>query len=286
MTDMLVDGNSMYARSWFAAQRVSADPAEAASFMLRTLLLLLNPLINKIGVPFDRLFFGWDGQQNPLKHRDEKPPEYHALKSIVQDALALIFGAVHYQHPEYEGDDIVATAAFAARPGDTVYVVSADKDLQQLAGPRCHYYCLNTKALLTRQYLTNKWHIRRPSQVALALAIIGDPVDNIRGVVGWGPVKCKQMFEAVTPEMDFQEALDALLRQMPAGKVAEFMAALDRTLLKTDVPGVPRPASLTLVPLREVRETGIPNLGGLYRQLLEVYPAIGSKSESSRPRPG
>ena len=282
MTNAIFDASSLFGRSWHAAQKISNDPKEAASLMMRTLCLLLNPMsFNKIGIHFDRTLFAWDGKQNPLKNREEKPPEYHELKNIIQDVVAFVFGAVNYQHPEYEGDDIVATAVFDAEASDINYVFSGDKDLQQLQGPQCHYYCLNTKALLSRQYITHKWFIQRPSQVALALAIIGDPVDCIRGVVGYGPVKCKQMFEAVTPNMTFEEAMNALVDQMPEGKREEFYAALDRTLLKTNVPGVPAPAPLVLAPPEDVYELGIPNISSLYRQL---YSAYTTASEAESPR--
>src|SRR5271157_4841785 len=109
MTDFLCDANSLFARSWYASKNMTGQPAEAASLMIRTLCLLLNPdSFHKIGTRFSRTLMGWDGKQNPLKNREEKPPEYHELKEVVQDLLAFLFGTVNYQHPDYEGDDIVA----------------------------------------------------------------------------------------------------------------------------------------------------------------------------------
>ena len=273
MTDFICDANSLFARSWYAAQKnISNDPAEALSLMLRTITLLLNPNdFSKLGVQFDRTLFAWDGRQNPLKNRDEKPSEYHETKKIAQDLLELIFGSVNYQHQDYEGDDVVATAVFSAAPTDIIYIASADKDLQQLQGPRCHYYCLNTKAILTRQFINRKWRIHRPAHLALVLAIVGDPVDCIRGVVGYGPVKCKQLFEAVTEDMTFTEAVEALAAQMPPAKLEEFYSALDRTLLQTDVPGVPQPAPLQLIDPSEVRATGIPSVYKLYSEMYDAY---------------
>ena len=171
VNSMIVDANSMFARSYYAAQRMSAKPIDAVSLMLRTIILLLNPNAFRLGVPFDRTLFAWDGQQNPLKKRKEKPPGYHELKDVIQDTLEFVFGTANYQHPDYEGDDIAATAVFAAKPSETVYLVSADKDLQQLQGPDVHYYCLCTKAELTGSFIRQKWHVQKPSQVALALAI-------------------------------------------------------------------------------------------------------------------
>jgi len=282
MIDAVYDASSLFGRSWYAAQKnISDDPAEVLSLMLRTVILLLNPgSFSKIGAHFDRTLFAWDGKQNPLKKREEKPPRYHDTKSIAQDILALVLGAANYQHPDYEGDDVVATAVFAAKPGDITYIFSGDKDLQALQGPRCPYYCLNTKALLSRQYINHKWHIQRPAQIALVLAIIGDPVDCIKGVRGYGPKKCKQMFKAVTPEMNFTEALHALAEQVPASKLEEFYAALDRTLLQTSVPGVPPPAPLKLADPAEVRRTGIPNVYKLYCEMFEAYESSATTKTS------
>lgn len=269
---ILFDANSLYARSWFAAARISSDPKEALRLAINTISLLLNPDTNKIGCLFDQSLFAWDSQQNKAKHREEKPPEYHETKLVLKDILEFMLATVHYEHPDMEGDDIVATAVYQTDPKDTVYVVSGDKDLMQLQGGNCQYYSLNDKALLSPAYINAKFqHIHRPNQIALVLAIIGDPVDNIGGITGFGPVRCKKLFEAVTPEMSLDKAANAISAQLGEVQRAEFWAALDRTLLRTDVPRVPRPAPLKLRAPAEVESLGIPQIGYYYRQVYHTY---------------
>jgi 5'-3' exonuclease len=272
MTDLVFDANSLYARSWFAAQRISPDPKEALRLALNTILLLLNPDTNKIGSIFDRTLFAWDNNQNKEKQRDPKPAVYHETKAVLKDILEYVFGTVNIDHPEAEGDDIVATVVYNTKPSDLIYIVSGDKDLMQLQGRNCQYYSLNDKAVLSTSFIIHKFpNIKRPSQIALALAIVGDPVDNINGIDGYGEVRCKKLFEAVTPDMAFQQAMDAIVAQLPEKQATQFYEALNRTLLKTDVPGIPRPAPLNLLPPSEVEALGIPQIGFYYRQVHHTY---------------
>jgi 5'-3' exonuclease len=272
MTDLVFDANSLYARSWFAAQRISPDPKEALRLALNTILLLLNPDTNKIGSIFDRTLFAWDNNQNKAKNRDQKPPEYHETKAMLKEVLEFMFGTVNVDHPDAEGDDIVATVVYNTKPSDLIYIVSGDKDLMQLQGGNCQYYSLNDKAVLSTSFIVHKFHgIKRPSQIALELAVVGDPVDNIGGISGYGEVRCKKLFEAVTPEMKFEQAMNAIVAQLPEPRAEEFNEALLRTLLRNDVPGIPSPAPLNLAPPADVEDLGIPQIGYYYRQVHHTY---------------
>lgn len=272
MTDLVFDANSLYARSWFAAQRISPDPKEALRLSINTVLLLLNPDTNKIGSIFDRSLFAWDSHQNKAKNRDEKPPEYHETKAVLKEVLEFMLGTVNVEQPEAEGDDIVATVVYNTKPNDLIYVVSGDKDLMQLQGGNCQYYSLNDKAVLSTAFIIHKFpNIKRPSQIALALAIMGDPVDKIGGITGYGEVRCKKLFEKVTPDMDFAAALKVIEQQLPKERADELYEALNRTLLKSDVPGVPPPAPLELRDPAEIEDLGIPQIGYYYRQVHHIY---------------
>lgn len=277
MTDLIVDGNSLYARSWFAAESLThrPNPAKAIQFSLATLFSLLNPDTNLLGRLFDRTLFAWDSQQNKSKHRAEKPPEYHETKTLLLDVLTALLGTVHYWHNDYEADDIVATAVYNSEPTDTVYIVSGDKDLMQLQGGNCEYYCLNTKGVLSRGFIQNKFlGIKRPNQVALALAVLGDSVDNVPGIHGWGPKKVKKLFDLVTPDMNFERALQTIDAQVPQEHKEVFYESLERVLLKTDVPGVPAPAPLVLAEPAFVDDLQLPELSFRYQALYDAYAAV------------
>lgn len=269
---MLFDGSSLFGRSFYAAQRISNDPKEVIRLAVNTVLLLLNPDTNKMGYIFDRILFAWDACPNESKKRPEKPQNYHETKAVLKDVLKFMLNAVNVENSDFEADDIVATATSKASKDDRIVVFSGDKDLMQLQGGNCQYYSLNDKALLQPTFITHKFqHIHHPNQVALVLAIVGDPVDKISGIAGFGPVRCKKLFEAITPKMNIAEAAKAIERQLTPEQSEQFYGALDRTLLKDDVPGVPAPAKIVLATPEEVEDLGIPQIGHYYRQVYYTY---------------
>jgi 5'-3' exonuclease len=272
MNILVVDGGALYARSWYAGQSISADPREAIRLAVNSILVLLDPNGAKLGIQFDKTIFAWDGQQNQAKGREPKPQVYHDTKDALVEVLAFLFGTVNAVDDEAEGDDIVATVVKQADPADTVYVVSSDKDLMQLVGGRCHYYSLHEKALLSTAFIIHKFHgIRHPNQVAIELAITGDSVDKIGGIRGYGPAKCKQLFKAVTPAMNFEEALAAVEAQLPDDKLEEFRAAFKRTLLNPAVAGVPAPVPLVMAHPEDAKTLGLAQIDALYAQTYRAY---------------
>lgn len=242
MTDLLIDGNSLFARCWFA---VKEDPDEALrACVTSTLRLLDQGREGCIRVPIHRTMFGWDGKAKTDKNRAPKPKAYIDTRYRFQEILLSLFNTVHGFHADYEADDIVATAAYASR-SDRVFIVSGDKDLMQLQGGNVFYYDLNEKVITPARKICAKFSIKKPCQIPLALAIIGDTSDGISGIPRWGPKKSAKLFEAVTEDMDFGQALQALQLQIPQGPLMDaFMDSLDKTLLHTDVPDTAEPSPL------------------------------------------
>lgn len=272
MIDMVIDGSSLFARSWFASQKVAADdPILAVSFAIKTLLTILHPDFNRLSVRFDRMLFSWDSEHLIKKKREPKPPEYHETRRTLQETLTKLFAAAHCEHPDHEGDDIVATAVFQAAPETEIFIVSGDKDLQQLQSQRVHIYCLNTKAVLSRKFVCTKWRVKRPNQLAIALAIQGDSVDGITGIRGYGPKKVQKLFEQVPTTAKFAEALDIIESQIPEAKLKEFRAALNRTLLSDNVSDVPVPAEINMCDPVDVVPLEIPEILQRYKDVYRIY---------------
>lgn len=287
----LFDANSLYARSWFAARSMLSDPegipssAEVLRLAINTTVLLLNPETNKVGAYADKCLFAWDGSRKQSKDREEKPPEFHDTKALLKDTLSFVLGATHAESPTEEGDDVVATAVSKVSPDDTAYVISGDKDLMQLYGKNCRYYSLHDKCLVTESFITAKFGgISKPDQVSVYLALVGDSVDNIKGVRGIGPVKCKKLFKSVTARMSLLETVDAIAAQLNEEQQAQFYESLDRTLLKDNLPDIPAPAPLSLQHPDEVDGLDIPQIGYYYRKFYEVYRCVGSLPEEQRQR--
>jgi DNA polymerase-1 len=271
MVDLLVDGNSLYARSWYAIMsKPDGSPQDAIRASLCTVLSLLNVNNDKLGDKIDRILFAWDGLNKRDKGRSQKPAQYHPTLNMLKDYLSFLLNPTHACSATWEADDVVATAVHNS-DADTIYVVSGDKDLQQLAEEHVHYYCLNHKSLLSLRAIRDRWGVKHPNQVCLALAIIGDKADNIVGIRGWGPKKTKQLFEAVPVAANLEEALQVIETQIPNSLLNGFYADLDLTLLYNSIPGISPAAPIKMAPIPAVTELHLPNFMEYYKPVFRLY---------------
>ena len=257
---LLLDANSVFARSWYAAQKIGLDSSGALRLAAVTVLNILNPVAaNSPGAIFGQTLFCWDGNANPAKGRKPKPPAFYETRNIAKDLFTLLLGAAHAEHEQYEGDDLIASAVSQASAGASLYIASGDKDLMQLIQPNVYYYSLHEKCLLTDSFVCNKFHVKHPQQIAVALAIQGDPVDRIAGVRGWGLAKVRSLFRRVNRNMTFDEVLAVMENAMNEDQRREFYTALERTML-TDTVNVPPPAPVIFAEDADADALGIPEI--------------------------
>lgn len=270
MLDLVVDGNSIYARSWYAAQTINPNGGETLRLAAVTIMNLLHPDRNQIGSRFDRTLFCWDAQVNESKNREPKPQEYYDMRDIAKELFTFLLGTNHVEQSPYEGDDLVASAVYKSKPGVETYIVSGDKDLMQLVDKHTHYYSLNEKCVLSEAFVCGKFHVKQPDQIALALAIQGDPVDCVSGVKGWGPARVKKLFGEVTKNMSFDQAVAMLESHMSPEQNTQFYDSLARTLLNTTLT-VPEPAPIVFPSEDEVADLGMPELDYRFREVKFLY---------------
>jgi hypothetical protein len=271
MTDLIIDGNSLYAKAWYATSKDYIDANAVLRSSLQTVFSLLNKDVDRIGQHIDRTLFCWDGNHGRDKgDRQTKPEQYYTTREILQEVLSSVIGTAHAIPPHHEADDAVATAVERST-ADDVYVVSGDKDLMQLHAENVHYYCLNTHALLSRSFVTTKFGVKHPRQIAIAQAILGDRIDNIPGIRGWGPAKVRTIFGAVTDRMDFQQALAAVEAQIPNNLLNDFYTSLERTLLDPTLEGLPEPAPLKLATPEEILNCGVDGVEDSYSRMHNSY---------------
>lgn len=292
MTDLIVDGNSLWARAYFAAHKEESlrelegafeSPGSAAVVATKMILNILNPFGNKLGKKVDRMLFCWDGSPKREKRRPvPKPDSYEPELNRFIPMVHRLFGAASVKPPDHEADDAVATAVYRCGLGDKVYVASADKDLQQLQGDNVDFYDLREGAVKSRESILQRWNVKRPSQICIALAILGDPGDNVSGIYGWGPKRVERLFQKVSPDMDLEHVLEIIEAQIPHDKLMEFRDSLDLTVLDPDVPGVPDPAPLTWAPVETLHECELRECVGSYLQVRQAYEGEMSDDEMDR----
>lgn len=118
-------------------------------------------------------------------HREPPPPDLCMQIPIVHavlEAMNLPILAI----PGWEADDIMATVATAAAArGVEVTLCTSDKDCRQLIGDRVKMLNMRKKTVLDRAALLADWGVA-PEQVVDFQTLVGDSVDNIKGVLGVG----------------------------------------------------------------------------------------------------
>jgi DNA polymerase I len=292
----IVDGHSHIFRAYHAVGYLSTSrgiPSHAV-LILSTMLwkLIREERPDYLGIALD--------PPGPT-FRDTMFTEYKATRTAMPDDLARqlpyvrrLFEALRTPVVEvsgYEADDVLATLVEQALRQDDleVVVVSGDKDLLQLVGPRVRVLSVlgrtGERVMYDEAKVRERWGVE-PAQIADVLALMGDSIDNIPGVKGVGEktaVKLIGQFGSV----------ERLYDNLPlvGGKLRETLAASRKqALLSRELASLSRavPATLDLEAFRRV-EPDWPRLRGLWMEmeftrLLKELPAT-QVSVSAEPVP-
>ncbi|MDZ4685126.1 MAG: DNA polymerase I [Planctomycetaceae bacterium] len=194
------------------------------------------------------LIAAWDSSEPSFRNtiyadykanRKETPPDLISQIPRVRELIEA-FGIPVIEHAGWEADDVIATlAGQAAGRGDTVRIITSDKDARQLLGPQVQLFNLRKNTSLGEAELLLDWGIR-PDQVVDFQALVGDAVDNIPGVPLIGPKKAAQLLN----QFGTLDEVLAHADEAPGAKLKENLklyaeqARLSRELarLKTDLP--------------------------------------------------
>jgi DNA polymerase I len=179
--------------------------------------------------------------------RDEIYPEYKATRAAMPDelraqvepmcAIVEALGFPILRVPGVEADDVIGTLALqAADGGCEVTISTGDKDFAQLVRPGIELVNTMTGSKLDDAGVMAKFGVR-PDQIVDLLALMGDTIDNIRGVDKCGP-KTAAKWLAEYGTLDGVIAANAKI----GGKIGDNLRAvldrlpLNRTLvtIKTD----------------------------------------------------
>jgi len=121
-------------------------------------------------------------------HRGEPPPELELQFAICQD-VARALGIPVFVQKRYEADDLLATlSARLVREGADVRVVTTDKDLAQLVreDARVLLHDPGKDVAIDADGVRARFGVD-PEQIPDFLGLVGDAVDNLPGVPGFGP---------------------------------------------------------------------------------------------------
>src|ERR1700730_7421442 len=248
----LIDGSSQMYRAYHAPIRTAEGtllrnaagrPTNAVYIfvtMLRKLLKDHSP--EYIGASFDlpgRTF------------RDDLAADYKANRAPMPDDLAAQIPLVHracealgvpiLTHDRYEADDVIGTMTVqAAAEGYDVAIVTGDKDFFQLVGDGIRVFNPREEGTWYDSAGVKEKFGVTPDQVVDVLALMGDTIDNVKGVPGIGEKGAQALIATYG-------TLDELLARAPEGTQKKYREALlahadearaSRELLRihTDVP--------------------------------------------------
>ncbi|HGG59840.1 MAG TPA: flap endonuclease [Gammaproteobacteria bacterium] len=189
----LVDSSIYVFKSWFmlpdSILDTQGNPINAViGFLNFVAKLLENEKPALIGFAFDQsLAQSFRNELYPpyKANRDPAPPELKYQFGLCREFLASA-GLAEFSSDRAEADDLIGAWARAARvEGNTVYIITGDKDLTQLVEEDDLWWEYFRGQPLDRHGVRKK-HGVHPHQIADMLAIAGDKVDNIPGVPGVG----------------------------------------------------------------------------------------------------
>lgn len=225
---LLVDGHAYAYRAFHAIRNLKGPDGRATNAifgfvkMLSRMRALLQPA---------RLAVIWDGGLDA--ERMGLVPEYKAQRPAMPDDLEWQIGEMgeylkaegipSVQHDGVEADDLIASyVKLAVAAGETVVIASSDKDFFQLVSAPVGL--LNpadkTDAIWTAAQVAEKTGVL-PEQVVDWLSLIGDAVDNIRGVAGVGPKTASDLLQ----RFGSIESLYARLDEVKSERLREALRA-------------------------------------------------------------
>ena len=131
--------------------------------------------------------FRHDAYPQYKANRPPKDPEFKIQEKFIKEYLEMT-GYPVMTMKGYEGDDVVATVAVRASRishFSEIIIYTGDKDIFQIMDTKISIYSLRHKELVNTQNILNYFPVFHTNVVDY-LTLLGDSVDNVKGVTGCG----------------------------------------------------------------------------------------------------
>ena len=241
-----IDGSSQMYRAYHAIHGLTGPDGRSTnavygfSTMLRKLITDHNPEF--IAASFDLAgpTFRAELSADYKANRTPMPPDLAEQVPWVREACEAL-GVPVLTFARYEADDVIGTLARQARErGFEVAIVTGDKDFFQLVGDGLKVYNPRDEGFWFDEAGVGEKLGVRPDQVVDVLALMGDSIDNIKGVPGIGEKGARELIAA-------HGSLEALLEAAPGIQQKRYREALiahaqsardskELARIRTDVP--------------------------------------------------
>ena len=147
------------------------------------------------------------------KANRKQPPEDLEAQFEYCRRITQAIGVACVEVANYEADDVIGTiAARMSAIGYRVVVVTGDKDMSQLVSDAVSVYDIGREHWLDEAGVREKFGVA-PAQIPDLLALHGDHIDNIPGVMGVGAKTARQILSVCGSIEDLSDMnLSAKLR--------------------------------------------------------------------------
>ncbi len=228
----LIDGSSQMYRAFHAPIRTAEGTLLRNAFGIPTnavyiFVTMLRKLLKEHNPEYIAASFDLPGRT----FRDDLAADYKANRRPMPDELAGQIPLVHracealgvpiITQERYEADDVIGTIAMrAVAAGYDVAIVTGDKDFFQLVGDGIRVFNPRDEGTWYDAAGVKEKFGVAPDQVVDALALMGDTIDNVKGVPGIGEKGARDLISTYG-------TLDSLLEhaaEVPQKKYREALA--------------------------------------------------------------
>ncbi|WP_262298510.1 DNA polymerase I [Microvirga sesbaniae] len=229
-------------------------------------------------------------------HRPDAPQDLKVQMPIMREAIRA-FGLEPVELQRYEADDLIATYTQQAKArGADVLIISSDKDLMQLVGPKVCFYDFESGSKgkpgyrpernLDEAAVIEKWEGIPPEKIGDVLALMGDTSDNVPGVPGIGLKTAAQLIKEYgdletllerAPEIKQPKRRETLIANAESARLSKKLVTLDCDApvpVPLDDLRLPEPDPKTLIGFLKAME-----FNTLTRRVAELYDADPSAIE-------
>ena len=198
-TLFLIDGSSQMYRAYHAIRGLSGPDGKSTNAVYG-FMTMLRKLLTDHQPAYIAASFDLPGPtfRDQMVSRLQGEPRGHARRPRGADSVGPrgLRGARRAGHHAegFEADDVIATLArCAVQEGYDVAIVTGDKDFFQLVDDRIRVFNPRDEGTwYDADGVREKWGVG-PEQVVDVLALMGDAVDNIKGVPGIGEKGAKDL---------------------------------------------------------------------------------------------
>ncbi len=242
----LIDGNSFCYRAFYAIRSLTNSKGQPTN-AIYGFITMIKKLIEDEKPGYLAIAFDLKGPTFRHKkfeeykiHRKPMPDELVGQMPLIKEVVRG-YNIPIFEMQGYEADDVLATLAVkAADKGYEVYIVTGDKDMLQLVGPRIKVYNVHKEGLIYDNDGVKERYGVPPEGIVDLIALMGDSSDNIPGVTGIGEVTAKKLMDDFGSLDGVLSAGDKIKSESLRKKLVQYrdQAILSRELATVDR-GVP-----------------------------------------------